>query len=915
MNDQQLRDEIRMLGDVLGRVVANLEGEDALELIETIRDLAKRRRTGDAAAERELIDRIGRLEDEQTRILARSFTMFFDLANLAEDRHRVRVLREREREQHPNPRRESISDAVRRLKDGGLEADQLRALLERLHIEPVFTAHPTEAKRRSLREKIRDLREHLHDLDDPNLLPRETSQLMQRVKADITALWLTDILRERKPTVLEELDRCLFFYATLWRVVPQLYRDLHEALAVHYPEADLETPMFLRFGSWIGGDRDGNPFVTTQVTAETLSRLRKEVLQNHLAQCRRLRRTLSISARKVTITASLTTALDEACSRWPTAREHVDVIAPPETYRRWLRVVQWRIERTMQADPAGDLPEGAYAQSDELLRDLRLMRDCLHRHRGGDELATLLDDWLWQVRVFGFHFARLDVRQESGWYHRVMTEVLRTLGCCDDYGSLAEDARQKILTETMPCDHSLTSTGTFSEETQETLDLFRLLARTIQRSGADALGAHVISMTHQPSDVLTVLWLCQWAARQEGLPGDHLPMPIVPLFETIDDLDRAPDVMSAMLRHPTYARHVDRDGSRQIIMIGYSDSTKDGGYLSASWTTYRAQIELQRLTEQQGIRTIFFHGRGGSLGRGGGPAARSILCLPPATVGGAVRLTEQGEVLAERYDDPNVAHRHLEQITWATLLVSAMTRDEPEQTWLDLMDALADRSLAAYRELVDQPGFIDYFVQGTPIEEIERLPIGSRPSRRSGKRSLADLRAIPWVFSWTQNRHLIPAWYGLGTAISQEMAEHPDSEDMLNRMYESWPFFTATINNAVLALAKSDMDIAHQYTSLVADETKREAIWQRISGEYQAALKAIQTLTGRAGLLDDIPWLKRSIEVRNPYVDPLNLIQIEQFRRVRASMDCGEDDPDVEAGRTRIRLTIQGIAAGLRTTG
>jgi len=915
MDDQQLRDEIRMLGEVLGHVVANLEGPDALELIESIRELAKRRRAGDADAATALVDRINKLEDESARIVARSFTIFFDLANLAEDRHRVRVLRERERRQHPLPRRESISDAVRQMKEVGLTADQLRTLLERLQIEPVFTAHPTEAKRRSIREKIRDLREHLHELDDPDLLPRERTQLMQRVRADITSLWLTDILRERKPTVLEELDRCLFFYSTLWRVVPQLYRDLSEALAMHYSEAELPTPTFLRFGSWIGGDRDGNPFVTTEVTAATLARLRREVLHNHAQQCRRLRRSLSVSSRKVAMTRELTDALDASCRRWPEVRKLIDGIAPPETYRRWLRVVQWRIEQAMSAESGGNLPNGAYEQSNDLLRDLGLVRNCLRTHRGGDQLTALLEDWIWQVRAFGFHFARLDIRQESGWYHRVMADLVRAIGVSDDYDSLAEDERQRLLSETMPCTESFGDCESFSDETRETLSLFRLLARTIGRSGPDALGAHVISMTHHPSDVLAVLWLCQWAARQAGLPEDHLPMPIVPLFETIDDLHRAPAVLDAMLRHPAYARHVDRDGGRQLIMIGYSDSTKDGGYLSASWTTYRSQIDLQEAAEKHDVRTVFFHGRGGSLGRGGGPAARSILSLPPRTVGGAVRLTEQGEVLAERYDDPHVARRHLEQITWATLLVSAMDRREPDSHWVDLMNDLAARSREVYRELVDQPGFIDYFVQGTPIDEIERLPIGSRPARRSGKRSLSDLRAIPWVFSWTQNRHLIPAWYGLGAAMEQCAGEDESAADHLRTMYQSWPFFTATINNAALALAKADMDIAHQYTSLVDDPANREAIWQRISGEYRRCVSWILRITEQRELLDDIPWLKRSIEVRNPYVDPLNFVQIEQFRRTRSAADVEPDEAAIDAARTRIRLTIQGIAAGLRTTG
>jgi phosphoenolpyruvate carboxylase len=913
--DDRLRNEIRTLGGMLGQVVADLEGDPALALIETVRGLARRRRAGDRDAETALLACVEQLTDAEAAVVARSFTTYFDLANLAEDRHRVRVLRQRERDDHPLPRRESIGDAIRRLHEADVPAERVRTLIDRLTVEPVFTAHPTEARRRSIREKIRDLREHLQALDRSDLLPRERDRLVASLRADITALWLTDILRERRPTVLEELDRSLFFYTTLWHVVPQLYRDLQEALDTWYASSGLMAAPFLRFGTWIGGDRDGNPFVTADVTASALARLRREALEQHARQCRRIRRSLSVSSQRVPMTAALTQALADACRRWPEVAPAVEVIAPLEPYRRWLRVVQWRIERALASAPDADPPPGAYADSSELLDDLRIVRECLRAHRGGGVLAAPIDDWIWQVCVFGFHVARLDVRQHVGAYRRVMTDLLRAIGAASDYAACTEEERQRILHDTMPCGDPFTRVAQLGDDTRDTLALFRLLARTVRRGGAGALGAQVVSMTHQPSDILAVVWLGQWAARQEGLPDDRLPMPIAPLFETIDDLERAPAVLDALLRDPAYARHVAQDAGRQIVMIGYSDSTKDGGYLAACWMTWRAQTALQQAAARHGVRPIFFHGRGGALGRGGGPAARSILSLPPRSVEGAVRLTEQGEVLAERYDDPAIAHRHLEQITWATLLVSAEADAPVDPAWIARMEDLTHRSLAAYRALVDEPGFIDYFVEATPIDEIERLPIGSRPVRRSGERTLGDLRAIPWVFSWTQNRHLLPAWYGLGTAIDDAIAADAGALALLRQMYRSWPFFTATIDNAALALAKADMDIARLYTALVRDAGSRAAIWHLVSSEHRRSAAAVLRVMDEPDLLAGVPWLRRSIDVRNRYVDPLNVIQIAQFARVRALAASGTGDAALDAARQQIRLTIQGIAAGLRTTG
>lgn len=921
MADQKrLRDEIRMLGDLLGDILRAQAGQPAFDLVEDVRALAKSRRAGHKDAEAALIKRIRSLNVSQLSNLIHALSVFFDLANLAEDRHRVRVLRQRKRNNdHADAQQESLAAVVAGFKKASLKKEQVEALIQRLHVELVFTAHPTEAKRRSIREKVRDLREHLHELDRRDLLPDEREQLLNRLRADVTGLWQTDFVRFRRPTVLEELDRSLFFAGNLWNVTPQLYRDLRDALHAQYPKQHFALPTLLRFGTWIGGDRDGNPFVTADVTRSALHTLRASALKRHIEQAKRTRRHLSMSKNKVRISKQLTDAIAYAENRWPQLQSIVGNLSELEPYRRWIKIIEWRLARAAEADLITALPAGAYENSGEFVNDLRLIDTSL-RDNGDALIADVhLDDWICQAEVFGFHLMRLDVRQESTWYHQVLDELLRSAQIHDNYASLDEAGRQRALSDSMPCRSAFNKTK-LSEQAREALALFRLLASVSAMSGADALGAHVISMTHAPSDVLAVLWLAQWAAAERGLKDNRLPMPIAPLFETIDDLKRAPQTLRAMLENHAYSAHVDALSGKQIVMIGYSDSTKDGGYLSACWNLYDAQIAMHQAVAERGRTIVFFHGRGGSLGRGGGPANRSIRSLPPHTLDGGMRITEQGEVLSERYDDPHVAHRHLEQVLSALLQRGVddvggrgARAIEKHDALREIMSTLAARSREVYRELVDHPGFIRYFEGATPISQIEQLPIGSRPSRRQGERSLDKLRAIPWVFSWTQSRHMLPAWYGIGTAIEEYLQSGGDKRlQSLRSLYKKQLFFRATINNAALALAKADLGIARLHASMVEDVEAREAIWSRIEAEFERSRRTMLALLDQRKLLGDVPWLKRSIEVRNPYVDPLNMIQLELFRRLRAMPD---DDPRAEEIASLVRLTIQGIAGGLRTTG
>ncbi|MBA3313174.1 MAG: phosphoenolpyruvate carboxylase [Planctomycetota bacterium] len=922
-----LQRDVRFLFDLLDGVTGEQAGPRIVRLIEDLRQLSRERRVGLPGAEDELVARIAAMTADEVRAVVPALTLFFDLANMAEDTQRVRVLREREREAGDSPRHESIRDALLTLKARGDSPEHIQRLLGRLSVDLVFTAHPTEAKRRTTRRLIRSLRESLHAIRSEHLLARERERVVARMRSDLTILSQIDLLRPQRPTVTQEVERGLFFIEELWKVVPRIDRELRSAAAEIAPKSKQPLRPFLKFGSWIGGDRDGNPFVTPDVTAETLKTLRSAAINRHLTTARQLYRVLVMSDRSVPIPASIHEATDSAIIAWPALADVLQPVVEAERYRRWLRVIEWRLERTLAATSGQPLPTGAYGEASQLLDDVSLLADALRSHRGDAIAEGDLDDWIAQVQTFGLHFAALDVRQDSRVHIDVLAELFRGSGRCEDYASLDEQGRRTLLVDALSSDDKTDSAAVSSESmTRETLALFRLLGETVRDFGMSPLGGHVISMTHQLSDVLAVLWLWRRAWKECGptlrvgqsdsenratLP--HLP--IIPLFETIDDLDRSADVLEAMLSDPTYLAYLKAmDGEpKQTVMVGYSDSTKDGGYLAASWGLHRAQERLAEVADRHAVRLVVFHGRGGALGRGGGPAARAILSLPPKAVDGALRMTEQGEVLAERYDDPQIAHRHLEQVSWATLLVSGNGGTETPPERAETMERLSQASFKVYRKLVEHVGFLEYFDLATPIGEIENLPIGSRPARRRERKSLSDLRAIPWTFAWTQSRHIIPAWYGLGSALEQEVAANGHDWSVLQAMYDAWPLFSAVIDNAELALAKADMGIARRYAELAAG-TKAEPVAAMIRDEFSSSRAAVLLVTRQHELLGGIPWLQRSILERNPYVDPLNLIQIELIRRLRA---LPEDAPADQAEKLRelIRLTIQGVAAGLRTTG
>ena len=897
---------------LLDQVVREQTGERTADAVDRVRRLSSQVRAGLPGAADRLSRELGGYDYDTLRIVIRSLSLFFDLANLCEDRARVAALDRRavRAEQEGRARPESIAAAVEEIRESDLAPADAAQLVRKLRIEPVFTAHPSEAKRRTTRELLRQLRRPLEDGDDETCL------------ALLTSLWQSDLVRPQRPTVLSEVDRGLFFAGNLWDDVPILCRELREAMAEAFPSQELGPLRFLRFGTWIGGDRDGHPHVTCDVTRETLRRLRSAAVQRHLWKCRDVWGLLASSTRQSDAGNAMRKALDQAITKWPTLGEPAEEISENELPRRWLSVVRGRLEATRDAALSGQPdehdPSMAYGRTSEFAADLQTLADGMNALGAPRLVEQFVEPWQDLCATFGLDFARLDVRQNSETHREALREALVALKKIDSpeaLDDLDEDALCTILTQP---GEPIPRTG-LTDATREVLGVFDLLAGEVRRSGLERFGAYVISMTHEVSDVLTVLylWRCAWAATGDEQPAP--PLPIAPLLETIDDLADGPKLLDRLLSVATYRDHMTNGlepGERpgQMVMVGYSDSTKDGGYLSACWRLHRAQERLAETAGSHGVELTIFHGRGGSLGRGGGPAARAIQSLPPKALEGRLRVTEQGEVLAERYDDPAIARRHLEQITHGTLSATIPTHQGETETpprWAEAMETMAAASLAKYRDLVEHEQFLRYFDLATPIGEIETLPIGSRPARRKARASLSDLRAIPWTFAWTQSRHMIPAWYGLGTGLTAlaDSSEASGDWDTLREMYRAWPMFEACIDNAELALAKADMGIAKRYADLAGDEAA--AVWSLIAEEYDRAAAAVLLTTGRQELLSDTDWLRRSIRARNPYVDPINVAQTILLDRKR-----GTDDEDTLARvNEMLRLTIQGVASGLRTTG
>jgi phosphoenolpyruvate carboxylase len=953
---------IHLLGDRLGQVISEQASPAALELEERVRLLSIEQRESPTPDKIEALHAlVGRLSVAQLQTLIKAFSLYFGLVNLAEASERMRVLHERDRLDYPRPRAESIAAAIADLHAQGVSAAGIAARLPHMLLMPVFTAHPTEAKRRTTLEKLRRIGVALAELqgvDASPPTPRRERELLRNIEAEVVGLWQSDEVRMVKPTVLDEVKNGLYYFEQVIEgEVPRLYRDLETALEEHYPGAGnaaggaWHVPPLLRFGAWMGGDRDGNPFVTPDVTVQTVRLLRQRQIDAHIASVEAISHLLSQSSGQVAISDGLARALARNAKLFPKVAELLSQRNPHEPYRQQCTYIREKLLRS-RAHAAQHHPAWGHAQqlppfgtfyhtSDELLADLRVMDASLRANGGALVADGDLHDFIRRAEVFGLHTATLDIRQHADRHVSAIAEICAGAGLHDDFAALSEPERVALLAPEIANPRPLVPynlggdwapaapdapaasddqqahaplaphVAPYTPETVEVVETLRTVSAILSQLSPEAIHTYIISGASGASDVLAVLLLAKEAHLFR--PGAFSRLNIVPLFETSDDLHRAGEVMTQLLDLPVYREQLRLRGDVQEVMLGYSDSNKEAGFLMANWALYRAQEDLTAIAERRGITLRLFHGRGGAVGRGGGPANRAILAQPPGTVRGQIKITEQGEVISERYADPETAHRNLEQVVNAVLRASfAADAVRPKPEWAAALDEMSALSKRAYRALVyDHPGFVTFFRSATPIAEISRLQIGSRPASRRKSDRIEDLRAIPWVFSWMQSRYTLPGWYGLGMALEAFLGENPSHTGLLQEMYASWPFFTTLIDNAQMILAKADMVVARRYAELVEDEALREEIFGIIAAEYERTARLVCLVARIDVLLGNKSILHRSIARRNPYVDPLSAIQVELLSRLRAAPEA----PDHAATEAAILLSINGIAAGLRNTG
>ncbi len=921
-NERPLVEDIRLLGRILGDVIREQEGVPAFELVEKVRKLSVAfRRDADHEADRALKKLLKSLSGDQTVSVIRAFTYFSHLANLAEDRHHIRrrVIHERAGDQQEG----SIDVALARLRWAGVSPKTIAHTLAQSHVSPVLTAHPTEVQRKSILDAERGIAVLLTDRDaikaralpKDALAPRELAANEVQIRARVLQLWQTRLLRFTKLTVADEIENALSYYeATFLRQIPKLYAGLERELGQH------AVHTFLRMGQWIGGDRDGNPNVSAETLSYALGKQAEVALRHYLTEVHWLGSELSMSA----ILVDCTPAMQALTARSPDTNVH----RQDEPYRLALTGVYARLAATLKALTGGEAarhavaPQNPYPLAEDFLADLKTLEDSLLAHHGGALVAQRLHPLIRAVEVFGFHLATVDLRQSSDKHEEVVTELLATARIEAHYDQLDEAAKRELLVRLLCDARPMRVVGAdYSAHTQAELKIFETAKVMRERFGQLAIRHYIISHTETVSDLLEVLLLQKEVGLMHGTldAAAAADLIVVPLFETIEDLRNAAPIMREFYALPGVAALVQRSGAEQDIMLGYSDSNKDGGIFTSNWELYRAEIALVDLFDQlansHNIQLRLFHGRGGTVGRGGGPSYQAILAQPPGTVRGQIRLTEQGEVIGSKYANPEIGRRNLETLVAAVLEATLLQPTKPAtRAYLEAADALSKASMAAYRALVyDTPGFADYFFSATPIREIAELNIGSRPASRKAGQRIEDLRAIPWGFSWGQSRLTLPGWYGFGSAIEHYLNETPgqtrkEGLALLQKMYRQWPFFRALLSNIDMVLAKSDLALASRYAELTTDARLRKRVFGMIEAEWHRTVSALVAITGEKQRLAHNAALARSIRHRFPYIDPLHHLQVELVRRYR------EDKTDERVQRG-IHLSINGIAAGLRNTG
>jgi phosphoenolpyruvate carboxylase len=918
--DDELVDDIGLLGRLLGDAIRAIDGDDTFELVEQVRRLAvDGRRTGisavdgirEALAERPL--------DQQLSVL-RALDWLALLANTAEDVHVERRSRDHRVDAAP-VHQATVASALERIAAAGVAPEHLIEVVRDARVSPVITAHPTEVRRKTVLQVLAQVSDLLllRSLLDDEV---RASAIDDELATCVLLLWQTALLRLSKLRVRDEINEALRYYDTsLFEVVPAVTRSLAEQMTELTGGDVIDTTRVVSMGSWIGGDRDGNPFVTAEVMTYAIARQTATALERHLLAVHRLSRELSMSDRLVTVTPALRSLAEASGDDSPFRTD--------EPYRRALRGMHARLHALAHrllgpdADVPGPAPAPAeatevapYESLAELVADFDTIIESLHSHGAGPVADRLVEPVRRSVATFGAHLCGLDMRQNSAIHETVVDDLFRAAGVCADYRALDEAARVDLLRAELSSPRLLRSPhAPLGDVARSELSILDTAAAAVGRLGPQILPHYVISMAHDVSDVLEVAVLLKEVGLVRAATATHpasSDLDIVPLFETIDDLRRAAAVLGRLLGDDVYTGLLDSRGRRQEVMVGYSDSNKDGGYLTSQWNLWAAQRALVATARAAGIRLRFFHGRGGTVGRGGGPAYEAILALPPGTVDGSLRLTEQGEVVAAKYSNPAMARRNLETLV-AAALEATLLHDERtvvDPSFTATMDDLAERAFTAYRSLVYGDGrFVTFFRSITPTDEIAMLNVGSRPASRTASRAIEDLRAIPWVFGWTQCRLMLPAWFGVGTAVEGFVGGDQDRLARLGAMYREWPFFRTVIDNMGMVLAKTDLDIAQRYADeLVEDDTMRIDIFGAIAAEHRRTLDWHRRITGSDAPLADNPLLARSLQNRYPYLDPLHVMQVDLLRRFRD----GDRDEMVPRG---IQLSINAIATGLRNSG
>jgi phosphoenolpyruvate carboxylase len=911
--DAPLREDIRLLGRLLGDTLQEQEGDARFTLVENIRQTAVRfRRDRDGAAKQELESILGTLDHDTAISVVRAFSFFSQLANIAEDLHHNRRRHAHQIAGSP-PQEGNIALALDRLRHAGVAPSRLKAFFEGALIAPVLTAHPTEVQRKSILDSQMEIARLLTERDRALLTPGELRENEEALRRTILTLWQTRILRTTQLTVNDEIENGLaYFRHTFLRAVPRLHAELEDLVAEYLGESDYRLPSVLRVGNWIAGDRDGNPFVTHEVMLHAAQCQSAVAMDYYLRELHQLGAELSMTERLVDVSAPLR----ELAAASPDHSDH----RRDEPYRRALIGVYARLEATARGlgqhaaghEPAD--PSGAYRDCAEFLQDLAIIGDSLERNRGSRIARGRLRQLRRAAEVFGFHLCALDMRQHSDIHQRVVAELLARTGEQARYLDLPEAARVELLLREIATTRPLKSPYLeYSPETGTELEILQTAAAIHSRYGQQALPNYIISKTDGVSDMLEVALLLKEAGLLTPGSAPRLAINIVPLFETIADLRSCAAIIDALFGLPYYRKLLASRGDVQEVMLGYSDSNKDGGFLTSNWELHKAEVALVDVFRRHGVGLRLFHGRGGTVGRGGGPSYEAILAQPPGSVNGQIRITEQGEVIASKYSDPDIGRRNLETLITATLEATVLGPGNPgvnEARYRDVMERLSAESFRTYRGLVyETPGFRQFFQEVTPIAEIAELRIGSRPASRKASWEIEDLRAIPWVFGWSLSRIMLPGWYGFGTAVQALIEREGDKAlKLLQDMHRSWPFLRALLSNMDMVLAKCDFGIASRYAELVRDAGLRASVFARIQDEWQLTVKFLLEITGHDTLLQTNPTLARSFRNRSPYIDPMNHLQVTLLRRLRA----GEQD---EVVKRAILLTINGIAAGLRNSG